>query len=424
MSRENQDFDESVDRWVFAAVSNGVTSFNSLLGSLPGVYPSVALLSLKRLISAGKISERFFSGETPKRRNNHQINRLQVRDNDINLPVPHPLDYDWRFSGSATKYLLDYCLEITKEDETIAFLGTPSLFQKAKEISFPRKTILLDNNSAVINYFSENIPEAKIKHCDILRDVIPELTALTVVADPPWYEKHLLGFLWTAAKICCLDGHIAVSLPPVGTRPGIESELERFFDWAKKLGLILVTTETSILPYNSPPFEINALNAENFYDSDREWRRGDLAVFVKREHTSVERPLILPESEEKWLEEIVQGVRVRLKPYDNLEFKDPKLLTLVKNDVFPSVSRREPRRPLVEVWTSGNRVYACEGRFILREILRELSSRQSAITVLSEKLNRKLTREEINRINESKKQMLKIINTEREENYVFANGNR
>lgn len=261
MNQENQNFDELVDRWVYAAVNNGVTNFNSLLNSLPGVYPSVALCSL-------------------------------------------------------------------------------------------------------------------------------------------------------------------VSLPPIGTRLGIESDMQRFFEWSKKLGLSLIKEEKGILPYTSPPFEINALRAENFHNLNREWRRGDLAVFVKREHTLIERPLVLPDSEDKWFEEMVQEVRIKLKPYDVLEFKDPKLLTVVKNNIFPAVSRREPRRRIIEVWTSGNRVFACEGRFVLQEILRELSSGQSATMILSEKLNRILTKEEEILINESKEQMLKIINTEREENYVFANGNK
>jgi hypothetical protein len=133
MNQENQSFDELVDRWVCAAVNNGVTNFNSLLNSLPGVYPSVALCSLKRLAAAGKVSEGFFSIGTQKRNKNAQkINRSQLGDNDI-LPIPHPLNYDWRFSDSATKYLLDYCLEATKETETVVCLGTPSLFQKANE---------------------------------------------------------------------------------------------------------------------------------------------------------------------------------------------------------------------------------------------------------------------------------------------------
>lgn len=424
MNDENQNFEALVDRWVCGAINNGVTNFNSLLISLPGVYPSVAIFSLKRLIAQGKVPERFFfNGIQERSKNGHLINRVKAENNNFDLPVPHPLDYDWRFSNSASSYLLSNCLEITKPGETVVLLGTPSIFKKAKEISFPRKTILLDNNSAVTNHFPKNIADADIRLCDITRDDIPDIEASAVIVDPPWYEKHLLGFMWAAAKICRIEGHILISLPPAGTRLGIESDLERFFERSSKLGLILVNQQKGIIPYISPPFEINALKAENFHNVNREWRRGDLAVFVKKEDNLVERPAIAPDSEEKWTEEIVRGVRIRLKPYSDLEFKDPKLLTVVKNNILPSVSRREPQRALIDVWTSGNRVFACEGRFVLQAILQELASGKSATAVLSEKLNRNLTKQEKILIDKSRKQLIKIINTEGEENYVFANGN-
>ena len=52
---ETQLFEDSVDRWVLDAIARGITTFDQLLASLPGVYPSVVLKSLQRLVSIQKI---------------------------------------------------------------------------------------------------------------------------------------------------------------------------------------------------------------------------------------------------------------------------------------------------------------------------------------------------------------------------------
>lgn len=424
MNDANENFNQKVDRWVCAAINNGVTNFNSLLNSLPGVYPSVVLDSLKRLAATEKISKRSFS-IAQRRTNKSEHKKLpSIVDGKINMPVPHPLDYDWRFSEAASAYLLDRCLELTNSDETIAFLGTPSVYRQALINSFPRKLILLDNNVAVVNYFSQNFgDDAEAILFNAVTDPVANIKATLVIVDPPWYESDLLGFMWTAAKICCLNGHILISLPPVGTRPAIEADLTRFFNFTNKAGLKLIRDEKGILPYISPPFEMNALKMENFYNINEEWRRGDLAVFKKIKDISSQRPLNLHNLEGQWLEEIIEGVRIKLKPDDVAEFKDPKLLTIVKENIFSTVSRRDERRRLAEVWTSGNRVFACEGRFVLQKILQELASGKSAEEVLSEKLSRKLTKEEIILIQKSKLQLAEIINMERAENQIFADGN-
>lgn len=426
MIQKNQKYDELVDRWVYGVITQGVTNFNSLLKSLPGVYPSVVLESLKRLVTSGKLPELILPPclNDPIRVSKTRIQAILPGSQHNKLPVPHPLDYEWRFSDAAVTYLLDYFLEITEPGESIALLGTPSVLCAANVASFPRQLILLDNNAPVINLLSEDMPDkSRVTLCDVIRERLPEISASVVVIDPPWYEKHFFGFIWAAAKICNLGGKILISLPPIGTRPGIENDLDRLFDWSNQLGLSLLKIEPGILPYISPPFEINALKAENFHGLPIDWRRGDLAVFIKKQEAFVERPKIEFDSEEQWLEENVQGVRIKLKPYADPDFQDPKLLTIVPNNIFPTVSRRDPRRELVDVWTSGNRVFACEGRYVLQQILRSLASEQPTAKILAEKLTRALTKEEEAVVNEAKAQLLKIINIEREENAVFINGN-
>lgn len=65
------------------------------------------------------------------------------------LPVPHVLDYDWRFSTEGTEKLFSLINKNCKKaNSTIVFVGTPSLFKmyfSKKEMK--NRYILIDKNA-------------------------------------------------------------------------------------------------------------------------------------------------------------------------------------------------------------------------------------------------------------------------------------
>jgi hypothetical protein len=422
MDSRTQNYNQKVDRWVYGAVTRGVTTLNSLLASLPGVYPSVVRDSLARLAKEGKLT----NGNPVT--SNHGPTGIRPScpshpglSHTIALPIPHPLDYDWRFADSAVRYLLDRSLELTAPGETIALLGAPTILRNALECSFPRKLILLDSNPEVVTLLATaSSGNARVMLCNVLRDPLPEIEASLVIVDPPWYEDHLAGFAWAAAKLCQTGRYVLASIPPIGTRPAIERDRERFFEWMKRLALRKLRLELGILPYTSPPFEINALKAEGFHGILQEWRRGDLGTFVKDEDPCPLRPPIQTGFEDPWVEEIIDGVRVRVR-YDNCpNFKDPRLVTIVAGDILPSSSRRDNRRSRADVWTSGNRVYACEGRSVVSAILRALAIGECPQTLVAAKLARELSKSELNLVRETAKQLTEVVALEQSENKLFA----
>lgn len=421
MTSIEQRFDEQVDRWVYGIVTRGVTNLNSLLASLPGVYPSVAVQSLQRLAAAGKFDNQDFIITSAGQRPNGAERRKSLnRRRRIALPVPHPLDYDWRFGESAVRYLLDACLTLTQPDETIALLGTPSVLRTAIESGYPRRMVLLDVNASVVDCLSGVTSDGQALLCDVVRDPLPRLESSVVIVDPPWYEEHLAGFLWSAAQLCRMGGRVLVSTPPIGTRPGIDRDRRSLLDWARQLGLAHPRLEKAILPYYSPPFEINALRAEGLCGILEDWRRGDLTVFEKDAQVTLPRPVPPPASEGEWVEESIHGVRMRVRSSESCDFVDPKLLTIVGGDILPSASRRDYRRPLVDVWTSGNRVFACQGRNVLIHILRALAAGGSPVEIVAGHIGRELSAGEQTLVKKAVIRMTEIINTERGENSLMG----
>ncbi|HKQ09497.1 MAG TPA: hypothetical protein VJ464_30530 [Blastocatellia bacterium] len=412
MGSANQDFEHLVDAWVHKALLHGAETFDQLLIKLPGVYPSVVFESLKRL---GVDRESLFRNP-PTAEDRWQEQDLINPCPKINLPVPHPLDYDWRFSNVAIKRLLNTCLEFTDSGETVILLGTPTLLRTSINENYPRRVALFDASQTIINSFSRSTPEARAEQCDLLADPLPQIQAAAVIADPPWYEEHLHGFIWAATQLCREGGYVIVSIPPVGTRPGVEQDRVALFDWAHELGLTLLRLEPSALPYTSPPFEVNALRAEGLSAVSTEWRAGDLALFSRDRPSDLPRPRLPIASEGPFVEEQVGTVRIRIRLRHLSGFCDPSLISVVLGDILPSVSRRDERRRLIDVWTSGNRVFACHGTNVLQSILQSLANGQQPDERVAANLVRRLRTEERLLVSQAAKRIKDMIRIEEDEN--------
>jgi hypothetical protein len=206
-----------------------------------------------------------------------------------------------------------------------------------------------------------------------------------------------------------------MSFPPVGTRPGMEQEWKEVAEWAKYLGLCLLSVQELALPYVTPPFEKNAFKFTGTPSISDTWRRGNLVTFKKEVVSGVPRPLPLP-NEERWKEAQLSGVRIRIRSWQRLTFADPRIVSIVPNDVLTSISRRDSRRQLADLWTSGNRIFQCQGRGTLYQIIESLSGGQCSITFIESHLGRALSAREIKLVHLATEQVLSLVRMEQKEN--------
>ncbi len=337
-------FAHDVDLWIKQSVAAGPITFADLLRVLPGVDPSL----VRARIAVAPEHVRVNVHWTP-------ISR-PVEPPDPRLPMPHPLDYDWRFSRSTLRDLADEV--IPRDAERLTLLGAPSLWMILLGRARPRHVRLLDANPQMLEVARALNAVEQVSVVDLLKDDVPLFLSDVVVADPPWYPEVLVSFLWVGSFLLRTNGLLFLSIPPKGTRSSVQRELEELIGLMNSLGLTLRSISPGALRYVSPPFERAALRAVGlapYVPSD--WRRGDLLVLQRTGDLVASRPVL---RNRRWTERIIGGVRIQIDdaaPQDGIP--DPRLISLLDNDVLPSVSRRDARRAGARVWTSGNRIFGC-----------------------------------------------------------------
>ena len=290
----------------------------------------------------------------------------------LDLPLPHPLDFDWRFTAATVQKLWALVEEVVCPGGTVVLLGVPTMAISAGQhrTAPSGRVVLLERRDATVKAVRQRAV-AEVIQCDLCRARPPRLGGSVVIADPPWYEDEMLAFLWSAAATCQPTGTVVLSLPPVGTRPGISEERARLEAASVSFGLDLISIVPCVLEYETPFFERNALRAHGLTTVPGSWRCGDLALFARVSEMGLRSRPSLP-ADDLWVEEALGMIQLRLKIRNRPGFYDPSLKKIVGGDVWPTVSRRAPGRSVADVWTSGNRVFRCNGTGVLRTVIRAL----------------------------------------------------
>jgi len=407
-----EDFNQLVDSYIVNLVNQGTTDFCDLILKLPGIYPSATLQSIARLKNKNLISSKLaesFSSQSKQR-----VKRAGTTyEYKVALPLPHPLDFEWRFSDTASAYLLNKCEGLTGSIDALIMLGTPSLFHYSNERRKPSYKVHFMGDHTAVTVRLEKFCLTDIERCNVFYDMSTDIVGSHVILDPPWYDEFIYAFMWTAKQLCNLGGYLLISLPAIGTRPGVTREWENILKWAEELGLALISKEDSVLPYTTPFFELNALRAEKINNVPHEWRKGNLVIFRNDSSQNIKKPEFSKGI--NWSEATVKNVRFKVRTDESLNnagFADPSLEQMIDGNVLPSVSRKDERRSEVKVWTSGNRIYNCKGPVTLFTILQALEKGQSASHVLAAQMKRVLTERESDLVKAASQQILQIIDIE------------
>lgn len=344
-------FATRVDSLTKAAIMDGASSFAALLHSLPGVYPTEVLASLDRLLGEQAID----AAVAAAIRQQAGVNAAASVDGRSLLPLPHPLDYEWRFTPDAARALLNRASDLTHSGSDLLLFGTPGLAVEALTLPIGRRiAFLAENNSVTDRVFALNRAMGEPLSIAFCSGGLPRESADAVLLDPPWYLDFVRPMLTAAAHACRPGGVVIISLPPDGARPSAEADRQTTIAFARRLGFAMIERLPLAIGYDTPFFERNALTATGIYPPPQ-WRRGDLFVFRKT-RASTRPPPASSLRRRAWTEISVGRMRLFIRAGE-ARSGAASLVSLVDGDILPTVSRRDPRRKAANVWTSGNRIF-------------------------------------------------------------------
>jgi hypothetical protein len=320
------------------------------------MFPS----ELVELLHAETVLDKSFPTEGLLRqlREGDPLRKAQVKRN---FALPHPLDYEWLFTTETAKALADRAIAL--DAESVLCVGTPSVFAELTG-STSAKAVLLDRphirpTTEPGGYAGANT--LALDRYGLVADLIG--LADVAIVDSPWYPEYIIYFTSVAAACLKPGGIIFSAVPPRFTRPGIDKELGRICSALACLGITFIGSEQSAVRYQAPPFEVATLKELGLHGVPHEWRLGDVLLFqVDR---LIDPSLIsAPVSSEQWQELSIGPSRVKFRKGEN-ESQDASLVAVTRSGVMPSVSRRNPMRHRVNVWTSGNRGFECHAPTVL-----------------------------------------------------------
>jgi hypothetical protein len=279
------------------------------------------------------------------------------------LPLPHPLDSEWRFEDATADALLAEAVARTRAGDSILLLGVPTVVMRALRSAADRRFVVR-SEANVIGTALERATAADSRF--VTEHIDPCAAAIT---DPPWYPELYDALLAEAAAACCDDGLVFSSAPPEGVRPAAADEWRAALASAERRGLELVEIRDQALAYRTPAFEVAAMRAAGLGVWLPHWRRGNQVIFRKSRQIRTPLPVTSPPAFELTL----SGVRMRLLA--NPAAATRPLSALVCHEVFPSVSARAVGRARANLWTSSNRAFVCDPLVALAAMQRIATAR-------------------------------------------------
>jgi len=269
----------------------------------------------------------------------------------IPIPLPHPLDFDWRYSDETVNSIT----ECISKSATVIAGGTPSVARRLDAEA--RDAILVDRQpfQAVKKHIIGDIEEVQLK-----------VQNGVAVLDPPWYPAEAMQWIAWASSVVGVGGEILVSLWPAHTRPSGGNERADLHRWMSEWANV---SQTNIpITYIAPKFEDAASATAKGIDTRSAPRYGELLrISVKQEQTAV----ALIQRSTRWTRFTINEYQLAVREQPPTSGMDGiAQVNGADGWIWPHVSRRAAGRNEIALWSSHNEVAVVGNSAHLIESLR------------------------------------------------------
>jgi hypothetical protein len=320
-------------------------TFESFVAALPGVLPDEALSALRRI--GGPSAERLCADAATDRAGD-------LIDQCAMLPLPHPLDSEFRFDEATARSLARALVEATKAGDEILLIGVSSVAIELSAMDVDRQVRFLGTNNCVTDAV-----RAAFRGERLALEQGPGQTAAAALVDAPWYVDLMVELIEVCAHGCRDRALVTLTFPRVGTRPQIVADRAVCLAAAGSAGL-LPTGSSDPVCYRTPLFELAALERCGIGRLPS-WRRGEAVQFVTTPNVASRR----------WVQPRVTELTVfgnRLRLISGSGSGGAQLEPIHAQEVFPSVSSRAPGRARATLWTTTNRAFTVDPDLALQAL--------------------------------------------------------
>lgn len=381
---------------IVRALERAPQNFGQLLKSCHSLFPDQLLATIDKMVGEHLIKK---MGEEyvldPSVQNCWQKLQVDWQENldkayatlstiMARIHLPHCLDYEWWFTHAGCERLAKLLLwqNPLPIPGAIAFLGSP-LFGIFVATLVPKSHVyILDKSKASLETIQDCVDSERVHlvHYDAEHPLPQELIGVAdmIFFDPPWYMDYYDLFLRRSVQLTFgRYSTLGFVLFPLLTRPASLQERKQVLEIAMSYGLSLTMMESQVAHYLTPHFEQESLREKGI--NAKNWRKGDLAIFIS-DGARLPENIALKVEDDEWMETLIGRVKVKVRVKDENPnvYIIPEVSAIAgESAVYLSVSRRDPLRKEVDLWTSTQLGFKIKGCKIVWKILEGIGKNSS-----------------------------------------------